>query len=164
MKNCLLFILALTGCATISSSLHFTKGTQYLDQCNYPAAVVELEQAVALDPDMARNHNNLCNAYVGVEDWDQAWISARKAVLAKYEDAVGDRMFRQLCRIMIINQGLAEPGTSVDELKEKLGCPDIETWRSLQYGTFIFYIEDGKVAGSRMLHSSLIDIIPIKPF
>lgn len=116
--------LLFTACSTANSSFHYTKGTEYLDQCNYPEAIYELQQAVDLDPAMARNHTNLSVAYRSYNNYDAAWYHCRQAVRSPYDDGLCKMQFAEYCHLLIIKPGLNRPGTSVIDIFSKLGFPD----------------------------------------
>jgi tetratricopeptide (TPR) repeat protein len=128
MKTQILLVMAwcylLSGCAGLRSSLHYTKGTQQLSCGNYPEAVVELEQAVKLDPSMARNHTNLTAAYIANNNEEKAWFQARQAVRCRYDDGLREFQFMLFCQRKIINPGLCRQGTPWEEISKNLGQPD----------------------------------------
>lgn len=138
VKRALMTLVSLvfTGCSTISSSYHYTSGTQCLERGDYAGAIVELEQAVELDPEMARNHSNLSYAYLCNQELDKAWYHSRQAVLCPYKDDAGYGNFSNICKLMIIDPKLNEPGTPIEEIRTKLGEPDIE----MDNGSMITYL------------------------
>lgn len=150
-----LLTLSLTGCSTVSSSLHYTKGTQYLDQGDYAKAVEELEQAVAIDPRFARNHTNLASAYANLGLMDKAWFQTRQAMLSPYRDQVGAILFATLYRLLVIEAGLDQPGTCLTTVVDQLGTPDITLISSdgvsLQYGACRMEFKEDKLVSCQLL-------------
>jgi tetratricopeptide (TPR) repeat protein len=70
-------ILGLTGCATVSSSLQYTQGTNALERGDFPRAAELLTEAVRLDPDVSRNRNNLAAALFELGRLDEGWWAPR---------------------------------------------------------------------------------------
>lgn len=130
MKNMSTHLLAislfiLSGCSTIVSSYHYTTGTQHLDCGNYHEAISELEQAVELDPTMARNHTNLSYAYSKINNEEKAWYHNRQATRCPYSDGLCVLQFRlYYYQKMIVDKGFDKPGTPWEEISNNLGEPD----------------------------------------
>lgn len=151
MKHRLLPLLAvvLTSCSTVASSFHYTRGTECLDRGDCEGAIKELTKAVELDPEMARNHTNLSFAYLSCNHYDKAWYHIRQAVLCPYQDSAGYINFMNLCQAMVINPKLNEPGTPLEEVRRKLGEPDIEINNDKTltyiYGLCVMEFEEGQL-------------------
>lgn len=145
----LLFFSTFTGCMAIGSTLNYTLGSQCLIDKEYNEAVVYLERAVELDPDMGKNHQNLAMAYLQLADYDKAWIHLRKALQCKYPDAYAARKtFPSFYQCYVTNQGIDELGTSRDAITTQLGEPDMILAHGNQYvyGLCIMTFEDDKLA------------------
>ena len=144
-----LFFIVLTGCSTLSSSYHYTCGTQCLERSDYDGAIIEFKQAVALDLEIARNHSNLSYAYFCKQDYENAWYHCRKALLCPYQDGASTGNFTNLCKLMIIAPKLNEPGTPIEEIRSKLGEPDIEMNNGMTttyiYGCCAMEFQEGKL-------------------
>jgi Tfp pilus assembly protein PilF len=120
----IVLFITLSACSGIKSSLAYTEGTQCLDRKDYVNAINHLENAVALDPTLSRNHTNLCAAYMGVNNVPKAWEHARAAVLCKYKgDGSEDLNFIKFYNILIRHK-LDQPGQSYSEITAQLGIPD----------------------------------------
>lgn len=135
----LLILTLTTGCATISSSFYFTKGSQFLQQGDYERAIVELEKAVEEDPSMARNHTNLAAAYFANGDLQKAWYQSRQAVRAPYQDGISQLQFKGYYKSFIVDQGLNKKGVSFEEVSAKLGLPDELTKNEAKSTIFCVY-------------------------
>lgn len=128
----------------------FTRGTQCLNEGDYPKAVEHLSEAVRLDPTMSRNHNNLASAYVATGQIALAWEHSRKAINCWGFNPAAELTFIQLykayakeCKI-----GL---GSTRDYVFEKLGKPDrcesiIGNTELCYYGSIKMEFVDGKLA------------------
>jgi tetratricopeptide (TPR) repeat protein len=145
----------LTSCSCITSSFHYTKGTQCMERGDYDGAVIELNQAVELDPEFARNHSNLAYAYLQTGRNDKYWYHCRQAVLCPYKDAAGAINFAELCDKLIKKPGLNKPGTSLEEIIDNLGTPDSRTDSAngdetvCTYGTCIMKFKDHKLTSCK---------------
>lgn len=116
----------LVSCSTVSSSYHYTLGTEAAQQGDYQGALVHLQQAVDLDPTIARNHNNLACVYLDLGEPEKAWQPACNAVWT-LADAEDTRAFRQNF-VNIWNrmreQHQIKKGLTVDEVMQRLGQPN----------------------------------------
>lgn len=131
--------------------MHYTRGTELLESGNSFEAVKELEKAVALDPEMARNHSNLCAAYLTLDNKPMAWYHARQAVLCPYRDVVGSIQFLNLFNALVVEESLDQPGVSEETILERLGSPDNIVYSEktnafvYQYGLALFIFKDKKL-------------------
>jgi tetratricopeptide (TPR) repeat protein len=112
-----------SACATVASSVSYTKGTEALEAKDYETAVVHLEQAVELDPNLSKNHNNLASAYLGVGRLPDAWTHVRRAVLLDPRNQYARMNCGHVFAKMREQTGLGA-GDGIDEIREKLGEPD----------------------------------------
>jgi tetratricopeptide (TPR) repeat protein len=144
----LLALVLLTSCNTVKSSLAYTKGTQYLEQGDYTNAIQHLEEAVKLDPDLARNHSNLAAAYGSVGEDQRAWQEIRLAVLSPYRDIAALPNFCA-CYNALIKNRLDQPGTDALEVMHLLGEPDLKIMGESQmiwvYGLCHMHFENNKL-------------------
>jgi tetratricopeptide (TPR) repeat protein len=145
----LLLILTLTGCNSIRSSINYTKGTECLMNDQYSEAVVYLEKAVELDADMGRNHLNLAAAYLQQGECSKAWIAIRNALSCSYPDELTEQAFPYFYTRCVRDQGIDKLGTSEEDIKMKLGAPDIILLAGNQYqyvyGLCIMTFQEGKL-------------------
>lgn len=145
-KIMLLSVLLLSSCSTVMSSSHYTKGTEYLNCGNYFDAIIELEQAVELDPSMGRTHSNLAYAYMQMGDMNKCWYHSRQAVLCPNKDEKGMSNFVQLYYVCVVKAGLNQPGTPLQKVLDKLGEPDfmVETQNVTRctYGACVMRFEN----------------------
>lgn len=146
--------LSLFGCCGIASSINYTKGTESLVNEDYAQAIYYLKKAVDLNPDMARNHNNLAYAYTHVGEYDKAWWHARQAVLIDPYHVESLHNFESLWVKLSIENGI-DIGSAFSEIIKVLGTPDIEiegvqkdgtVHRVLMYGTLSLKIENEKLS------------------
>ncbi len=153
------FFLILTSCSLVTSSYHYTKGTQHLEQGNYEEAICELQKAVDLEPDFARNHLNLCAAYLNVGDYDKAWFHSRQSRICKYDDGLSEIQFVHLCDRFIHQAELDKPGTSYEKVISILGEPDVtiqplvSNKKIIIYGTYVMVFENDKLTLTELCHS-----------
>lgn len=112
------------GCACVTSSYHYTRGTEALNNGDFPQAISELEQAVQLDPSLARNRTNLAAAYFANNELEKGWYNCRQSVRCPYDDGLCKIQFMALCQKFIVEPGLNVPGTMWEEISAKLGAPD----------------------------------------
>jgi len=153
MKRLLLILLVplfSTGCSTVESSLNYTEGTKALEAGQYDAAIVHLEKAVALDPALARNHNNLASAYFAKGRIREGWPHVRRAVILAPRDQAAQGNFSRYFKTMI-DKGLVKKGLSEAVIKRNLGTPDGTLNRGKetlwQYGMIALYFEGGRMTG-----------------
>jgi len=119
----LLFASLLCGCSMITSSLNYSKGTKALDERDFDTAVIHLEEAVRLDPNYSRNHNNLASAYLGAGRLPEGWVHVRKATLLDTRNKYAWANCRYIFTEMRDATGLKQ-GDSAATVQEKLGSPD----------------------------------------
>ena len=105
---CLLGLVCV-GCQTVESSLNYTKGTKALDAGDYDTAIADLEKAVELDPEVARNHINLAAAYLMRGQIQEGWPHARKGVILAPRDTVAQTNFRHYFK-SLIDRGACQGG------------------------------------------------------
>jgi hypothetical protein len=118
--------LLLMGCSTVSSSYHYTMGTEAVECGDLDTALEHLEQAVALDPSMGRNHNNLCAVYMGLGRMEDAWHSICQAVWALSDEEHfnnSKRNFMTMWNWMREHHPI-QKGLTVDEVVSRLGTPN----------------------------------------
>lgn len=142
--------LALIGPATISSSFNYTKGTKYLEKGKYHKAVKYLEKAVALDPTMSRNHNNLASAYLFTGNIDKAWYESRQAVLCLQDNPCAISTFWNIYEGYVTARGLDREGVPLQTVLDTLGIPDIMMTDSnggacIMYGLSTMTFSNGKL-------------------
>ena len=113
----------LAACATVTSSLHYTRGTDALEQGDFETAIIELEEAVHLDPSLSRNHGNLAYAYLETGRIQDAWVRGRNAVILDPANEYARRNWGRIFVAMRAEVGL-EKGDSSAEIRDKLGNPD----------------------------------------
>lgn len=154
----LMLIPFLTACSFISSSIHYTRGTEHLEAGEYELAISELNKAVALNPNMARNHNNLVCAYIALKEWDKAWYHSRQAVLCSIQDSVRSYYFDFFCENLIHQPGLDAIGTNHEEIIGKLGTPEMAMYdleshvlEMCCYGVLSMKFKDGKLIECKRL-------------
>lgn len=141
----------------VSSSLHYTKGTQCMESGKYSEAVAELEEAVRLDPEMGRNHTNLACAYMLTGDHEKSWIHYRKAVHCKTPCKETLKNFPVICEQKLAKNNLKQPGTSYSQIVQALGEPDLIYYDKnnkvacCMYGTFVFNFEEEKVVSTKYI-------------
>jgi hypothetical protein len=116
--------VVLTGCSLVSSSVHYTKGTESLERGDYANAIVELRQAVELCPDLPRNHINLRCAYILVGEHYKGWYCLEQARLCVDEEARQNYNFAWACKKYMKAQEVDKEGTPLEEVLAKLGTPD----------------------------------------
>jgi tetratricopeptide (TPR) repeat protein len=147
-----LFIALLCGCSTVTSSLNYSKGTKELEAHDFEAAIKHLEEAVRLDPNFSRNHNNLASAYLGAGRLPEGWVHVRKATLLDRRNKYAWANCRYIFTEMRDATGLKQ-GDSDSTVREKLGSPDkIENISNKgldcalwQYGCVGLNMVDGKL-------------------
>lgn len=144
------------SCSTISSSFHYTKGTQSLGRGDVSQAIIELKKAVDLDPLMARNHTNLSAAYMLNDEIENGWYHVRQATLSPFQDKCSLIAFLSVYDKLVKEQNLDQPGTSIEEIVSKLGEPDhikrIDSRSILYiYGVCIMNFQDEKLVESSFL-------------
>lgn len=146
----LLVPLFSTGCSTVKSSISYTEGTEALQAGQYDTAIAHLERAVALDPEVARNHNNLASAYFAKGRIRDGWTHVRKAVIYAPRDQSGQMNFGRYFKTMI-DRGLVKNGLTEATVIKNLGQPDGKSKQGettyWQYGMVAVTIERGRVAG-----------------
>jgi tetratricopeptide (TPR) repeat protein len=144
--------LIFCGCSTVESSVNYTKGTRALEAGDYDTAIMHLEKAVQLDPDLSRNHNNLAAAYLARSRIREAWPHVRKAVILQPRNTAAQGNFRR-CFKSLIDMGLVKEGYSQATIVQNLGQPDSTLKRGdevlWQYGMVALYFRDGRVTGFR---------------
>jgi tetratricopeptide (TPR) repeat protein len=153
MKNPRLILapsLLLVGCATVESSLNYTKGTEALEAGDTDAAISHLEKAVQLDPGLARNHNNLAAAYFAKNRIREGWPHVRKAVgIAPRDEFARQNFVRYFLKL--VDMGLIKEGLTEQQVVRNLGTPDSkqesEGRTAWQYGLTAFYFEKGRLTG-----------------
>lgn len=118
------FLAFLSGCSVISSSIHYTKGTECLEQGDYEKAVVELKQAVELDPEFPRNHINLRCAYINMGEHFKGWCCLERARLCHNEKERKCYNFAWNCKKYMQAQEVDTKGTPLNNVLNKLGTPD----------------------------------------
>jgi tetratricopeptide (TPR) repeat protein len=146
----LLLPLFSIGCSTVESSLNYTEGTKALQAEQYDSAIVHLEKAVALEPKIARNHNNLASAYYAKGRIRDGWPHVRKAVMLAPRDQFAQGNFSRYFKTMI-DKGLVKEGLSEATITKNLGAPDSTLNRDQetfwQYGMVALTFKGGRVAG-----------------
>ncbi|MGH2898785.1 MAG: tetratricopeptide repeat protein [Solirubrobacteraceae bacterium] len=153
--------LLLASCATqVDPVAEFTTGTAALDAGDFPEAIAHLEKAVALQPNVSTNQNNLASAYLAAGRVRDGWPHVRRAVALD----PGDLYSVANCRVFFVKmreETQLANGDSSDVLREKLGEPDEvrnedgkTSWR---YCLIAVQIRDGAIAGA-------VDLpVPAKP-
>lgn len=120
---------------------------------DHQGAIVALKKAVELDPELGRNHTNLCAAYILAGDEENGWVHARKSVLNNTPDANSKQLYAIFCDKLIKQKGLDQPGTTLDDIINALGEPDaIFTTNSTvtyRYGTCTMIFKDDKLISCR---------------
>jgi tetratricopeptide (TPR) repeat protein len=152
MKTKLLVVLFLlilaSSCSLINSSLEFTKGTKCLDKGDHSAAVLHLENAVRLNPNYSKIHNNLGCAYYGVNNVEKSWYHLRQVVLLDANNREAALSFKELSREVFRHCQIDE-GMSLDEVIHLLGEPDYifdtPKGKVYFYGTIGLEFVDGKL-------------------
>jgi tetratricopeptide (TPR) repeat protein len=151
IPSCLV-LLIFSGCAAVKSSLNYTEGTRALEAGDYDTAILHLEKAVQLDPDLSRNHNNLAAAYLARDRIREAWPHVRKAVIIHPRNTAAQGNFRR-CFKRLIDMDLVKEGYSEVTLVQNLGQPDSTFKRGdevlWQYGMVALYFRDGRLIGFR---------------
>ena len=155
MRSVVVVLLLLAGCATVSSSLNYTEGTDALEKGDFNTAIVHLEEAVRLDPKLSRNHANLAYAYYETGQIEKAWLHGRAAVLldpsneaakANWHRIFGDMWKKSELKTGAtegaVRAGLGAPDSTNDSRNGVCGC----IW--WQYGYTALSMVDGKVTGS----------------
>jgi tetratricopeptide (TPR) repeat protein len=107
----------------VQSSTNFTRGTEALDARRYDEAVSYLEKAVALDPSLSRNQNNLAAAYFEVGRVRDGWPHVREAVNLDPTNPSAKQNFLRYFAAMMKLTNLQE-GDSYETVRTKLGPPD----------------------------------------
>ncbi len=159
-------LLMFTSCNTAASSIYFYKGTQCLQEGNFEQAIVDLKKAVELNPTYARNHVNLCAAYMIIGDDEKAWYHSRQSRMCRYGDNSSEKQFENQCDRYIHKPGLDRPGTSYEEVISKLGAPDLfceasdSTRKVITYGTFMMIFDEGKLIECRSYTSTSTLLTP----
>jgi len=148
-----IFSLLLAGCNTVTSSYQYTKGTASLQKGDFEAAISHLEEAVKLEPNMARNQTNLSSAYMMAGDLQNAWLHARQATLAtvynESEMQIAVFNLMQLWKTMKEKYNI-NVGTTQEEIISFLGEPDDmiafkeNNQTALVYGVLPIRFEEGK--------------------
>jgi tetratricopeptide (TPR) repeat protein len=139
-----------SSCATVESSLNYTKGTEALEAGNYDAAITNLEKSVKLDPSTARNQNNLSAAYLAKGKIREGWPHIRKAIILAPRDRATQGNFGLYFK-KLIDLGLVKEGLTQSVISQNLGAPDSTLERGKetlwQYGIVAIYFEKGRVSG-----------------
>ena len=156
MKYYLLIFLSLLsyGCATVTSSANYAKGTEALEKGDVETSIGYLEEAVRLEPQSSKNHNNLASAYTAVGRIDEAWLHVRKAVVLdpwnEYAVLNSRHIFKTIVKAKDLQEGdseliviekLGKPESTKEALKSECGC----TW--WQYGSVGLSFVDGMLSG-----------------
>jgi len=136
----------------------FVSGTELLAANTSADTLKELTTAVALYPNLARNHNNLVCAYIALEKWDRAWYHSRQAVLCSVPDGLGTYYFDFFCNKLFYEQGLQAAGTEAKKILEELGIPEMamygldgHTLEMCTYGLLSIKFKEGKLVECKRL-------------
>lgn len=145
-----LLLAVLAGCSMVNSSLHYTKGTECLERGDYETAVVELEQAVELCPDIPRNYFNLRCAYILTGEHFKGWCCLEQARLCLDEEVRRNYNSAWSCKKFIKAQEVDKEGTPLEEVLKKLGTPDSRCDSSegetiCIYGACVMTFKDAKL-------------------
>ncbi len=150
----ILIAVACVGCAILQSSLEYTKGTECLESGDYRGAVLHLEKACELDPNMSRNHNNLAVAYMRLGNVGRAWYHSRQAVLIDVGNCEAVCSFNQLAAAIFKECDIRPGSLTEDQAIDVLGVPDTAmdfgNRKVFFYGTIKLEFVDGtceKVSG-----------------
>lgn len=151
MKKILIIVLAVCGviggCASINglkSHAHYIEGTSCLEYGDYYEAVAHLEAAVYLDPLSAKNHLNLCSAYLAIGEVKKAWVHSRQSVLLG-NDPIAFHNFYQIYQFCEKKYALNKLGQSEDEILRILGAPDQRRDNQFVYGILTFTFDDHRL-------------------
>lgn len=150
MKFLWICLFFLASCGIVTGSYYFTQGTQCLDVHDFEGAKVYLTQAVDSDPS-CKNLNNLACAYIGLEDYDNAWKYSCLAVNQDFSNmtAINTNMSLFISHI-VPRYKLNEKGHSMEDILKNLGKPDlalvnhVSNEAYLMYGVVKLKFEDGK--------------------
>lgn len=153
MKFAWICLFFLASCGVVAGSYNFTKGTECLNNRDYEGAKMYLTQAVESDPS-CNNLNNLACAYIGLEDYDNAWECSRIAVNQDFSNMTAIKTNMSLFISHIVPKyKLNEKGQSIETVRKNLGKPDeaiknnVTKEAYLMYGVFILKFEDGAYVG-----------------
>lgn len=136
-----------TSCSFAIAGYHYAEVQEHLKYNQLPEAIQELEIVSKNMPDYARFHTELAILYSKLGKKDEAWYHIRQALFCNYNDGKCRGYFEYWYDIMVIQQGLETPGTSIEEIKTRLGEPDSEISpgpnASLCYGFRTMSFKDG---------------------
>ncbi len=139
------------ACGTLQSSINYTRGTEALEAGDYTTAIERLTEAVRLDPNLSRNHNNLASAYQGAGKLREGWPHIRKAVRLDLGNKYARQNFRQYYADMVKLTGI-DVGAPTSQVMHEFGEPDQKTtfkgvayW---EYGLKVLRFENGILVGT----------------
>ena len=144
-----LVVVFLSACATASSSLQYTEGTEALERGDYEKAATLLREAVRLDPSLSRNHNNLASALFELGQVEEGWPHVRKAVSLDPSNKSAAQNSKRYVVHLLKKAGL-NVGSEMSEVVKALGEPDTRAQKGTclwyQYGISALCFENGKFA------------------
>lgn len=147
-------MLLLQGCASVKSDISYRKGTDKLWEGDIDQAIVFLQEAIELDPTVARNHYHMALAYQKLGNTRQAWTHIRHAYVLDTTSHQQLQVFMRVYQQLSEQHHLERKHPSAAEVVELLGVGDKYLHdergdlKAIYYGPLCLRFDQGNLAAS----------------
>ncbi len=145
------------GCSSVKSDFSYQRGKDRFWQGQYNEAIVELHQAIELDPSSSRNHQLLAVTYERLGKLPKAWEHARRAYALDRRSKPAYDIFSTVFKELAEQLGIEKRRPSAKSITDTLGTADKYLHdekgelRALYYGPICLHIEDEVVVSTEWL-------------
>lgn len=146
--------LLFQSCASVKSDISYHKGTEKLWEGDIENAIAYLQDAIELNPTVARNHYHLAIAYQRLNDINQAWKHIRNAYLLDTKSNAQLQVFTRIYNQLSDQHQLTKKRLDAAEVVNILGVgdkylhDDNGVLQAIYYGPVCLRFEHNHLTGS----------------